>query len=68
MSNLCGNYNRLDNAVSVHNAPINNKIRWESLVTVNGESLSVLGGVLDDEVPEVLPGAAVVAPAHQQRF
>ena len=52
----------------MHTEPTNNKISGESLVTVNGESLSVLGGVLDDEVPEVLPGAAVVAPAHQQRF
>ena len=46
----------------VHAKPINNKI-W-CLVTVNGESLSVLCGVLDDEVPDVLPGAAGVAPTN----
>ena len=39
-----------------------------SYVTINAENLLVLGGVTDDEVPDVLPGAAAVAPTHKERF
>ena len=38
------------------------------VVTVDGKSPDVLGGVLDDDVPYVLPGAAAVAPTHYQWF
>ena len=38
------------------------------IVTVDGKSPYVFGGVLNNEVPDVLPGAAAVAPTHNQWF